>query len=223
MKHLLVLICLVLAVVIAWQWRTWQIPRGDLSTDSAEVAEEPSAPQPMNTRLSLKPPISKDDYTSVIDRPIFLSSRRPPVEEVPVESVELEVPDPETLLENIDLNAIIITPSGATAWVTTPTKLKPQKVQIGDDLEGWIVKNISNDEIEIEGHSVSDRLMLRNFSGNLQPIPKLQPRAERRNRSIPPPSRAPISRMPRDQRPSPAHSKTNPPSTPGPNPARNGH
>ncbi len=217
------LICLVLAGVIAWQWRTWPPPRGGLTTNNAEAAEEPRASSQSETRLSLKPSMSKDDYVSVIDRPLFLSSRRPPEEEVPVEAAVPEVPaTPETPLENFDLNAVIITPAGAIAWVTTPTEPKPQKVQIGDELEGWKVKNISNDEIEMEGQSGSDKLVLRNFGSSGQPVPKQPPRSERRNRPTPPPNRTPVSSKPRNQKPSPIPSKSKPPSTPGPNPARNG-
>lgn len=220
MKRLLGLICLVLAAVIAWQWRTWPLPRGGLTANSAEEAEELRTSPPTETRLSLIPPINKDEYASVIDRPLFLSSRRPPEEEVPAEIVGSEVPGLETPLENFDLNAVIITPSGAIAWVTTPTEPKPQKVQIGDDLEGWKVKNISNDEIEMEGQSGSDRLVLRNFSQSGQPVPKLPPRVESRNRPTPPTSRKPVSREQREQTHSPASSKAKPPSTPRPNPAR---
>ena len=223
MKRLLGLICLVLAGVIAWQWRTWPPPRGGLTTNNAVAAEEPRASPQAETRLSLKPSMSKDDYVSVIDRPLFLSSRRPPEEEVPVEVAKPEEPaTPETPLDNFDLNAVIITPAGAIAWVTTPTEPKPQRVQVGDELEGWKVKNISNDEIEMEGQSGSDRLVLRNFGLSGQPVPQLPPRSERGKRPTPPPNRTPVSSKPRIQKPSPTPSKSKPPSTPGPNPARNG-
>ena len=217
------LICLVLAGVIAWQWRTWPQPRVGLTTNSAEETEQPRASSQTETRLSLIPPVNKDEYASVIDRPLFLSSRRPPEEEVPVEAAKPEEPViPETPLDNFDLNAVIITPAGAIAWVTTPTAPKPQRVQVGDELEGWKVKNISNDEIEMEGQSGSDRLVLRNFGLSGQPVPQLPPRSERGKRPTPPPNRTPVSSKPRIQKPSPTPSKSKPPSTPGPNPARNG-
>lgn len=222
MKRMLGLICLVLAGVIVWQWRTWPPPRGGLTTNSAEESEEPRASPQTETRLSLNPSINKDDYASVIDRPLFLSSRRPPEDEVPAEIVSTEVPGLETPLENFDLNAVIITPAGAIAWVTTPTGPKPQKVQVGDELEGWKVKNISNDEIEMEGQSGSDRLVLRNFSQGGQPVPKLPPRADSKKRSTPPATRVPVTGKPRDQKPSPTPSKSKPPSTHGANPTRNG-
>ncbi len=223
MKRLLGLICLVMAGVIAWQWRTWPPPRGGLTTTSFEEAEEPRASPQTEKRLSVNSSMSKDDYVSVIDRPLFLPSRRPPDEEVPDVAAVPEVPaTPETPLENFDLNAVIITPEGAIAWVTTTTEPKPQKVQIGDELEGWKVKNISNDEIEMEGQSRSDRLVLRNFGSSGQPVPKVPPRSERRKRPTPPPNRTPVSSKPRDQKPSPTPSKSKPPSTSGPNPARNG-
>lgn len=220
MKRLLGLICLVLAGVIAWQWRTWP-PRGGLTTTSAEETEEPRASPQTETRLSLKPSMSKDDYVSVIDRPLFLSSRRPPDEEVPAEIVGSEMPGLETPLENLDLNAVIITPAGAVAWVTTPTGPKPQKVQVGDELEGWKVKNISNDEIEMEGQSGSDRLVLRNFSQGVKPVPNLPPRKENRNRPSPPASRTPITNNQAGQKPPVPPSRSKAPTSPAHNPVRN--
>lgn len=173
--------------------------------------------------MSLVPPLSKDDYATVIDRPLFLSSRRPPEEEAPAEISGPEVPPPpEIPLENFDLNAVIITPAGGVAWITTPSEPKPLKVQIGDELEGWKVKQISKDEIEMEGRSGSDRLVLRNFTQSGQPASKLPPRKERRDRPTPPASRKPVTSKQGEQKPPPAPSKSKAPSTPGPNPARNG-
>ena len=204
MKRVLGFISLVLAGVLAWQWRTWLPPHGGFPPNGIEESEEPRASPPTEKRLSLKSPANKDDYVSVIERPLFLSSRRPPEEELPAELAVPELPaTPETPLENFDLNAVIITPAGAIAWVTTPTEPKPQKVQIGDELEGWKVKNISNDEIEMEGKKGSDRLVLRNFGSSGQPVPKLPPRSERRKRPTPPPNRAPASNKTRDQKSSP--------------------
>lgn len=222
MKRLLGLICLALTAIIVWQWRNWPPPRGVLPTNLTNEAGETRAPQPSETRLSLITPLNKDDYGSVTDRPLFLSSRRPPEEEDPA---KLEVPEalaPETPLENLDLNAVIITPTGAIAWVTTPSGPKPQKVQIGDELEGWKVKNITNDEVEMEGKTGSDRLVLRNFSQSGQPVSKPPPRTERRNRPTPQASGTPVTSKQREQKPPPASSKSKSPSTPRPNPARNG-
>ena len=222
MKRLLGLICLVLAFSIFWQWRDWPPSRGVLPTISAEEAGEPRAAQPTEPRLSLIPPHNKDDYATVIDRPLFLSSRRPPAEEAPAEISVPEVPPPpEIPLDNFDLNAVIITPMGAIAWITTPSEPKPLKVQIGDELEGWKIKQISKDEIEMEGRSGSDRLVLRNFTQGGQPVSKLPPRKEGRNRPTPPASRKPVIGKQGQQKPPPAPSKSKP-STPGPNPARNG-
>ena len=224
MKRLLGLLCLALVVVIVWQWGTWPPPRRGLPPNiTAESVEPPVANQPSETRVSQASPLNKDDYVSVIDRPLFLSSRRPPEEQGPAESAVPEELTPEVPLDNFDLNAVIITPAGAIAWVTTPSEPKPQKVQIGDELEGWKIKNISNDEIEVEGQSGSDRLVLRNFSQSGQPVTKSPPRTERKNRPTPPSSRSPVTSRQREQKPPPAPpSKTKNPSRPGANPTRNG-
>lgn len=223
MKRLLGLLCLALVVIIVLQWRNWPSPRGGLSPNVTEESVEPRATQPTETRSSQASPLNKDDYVSVIDRPLFSSSRRPPEEQGPAESAVPEASAPEIPLDNFDLNAVIITPSGAIAWVTTPSEPKPQKVQIGDELEGWKIKKISNDEIELEGQSGADRLVLREFSQSGQPVPKSPPRTERKNRPTPPGSRTPVTSKQRGQKPPPASpSKTKNPSRPGSNPTRNG-
>lgn len=209
MKRVLGIICLVLAGALAWQWRAWPPPHGDLPPPNGpEEPDEPRASPPIETRLTLEPPNIKEDYASVIDRPLFLSSRRQPEEGLPAESAAPEMPaTPETPLENFDLNAVIITPAGAFAWITTPTEPEPHKVQIGDELEGWKVKNILNDKLEMEGKGGSDSLVLRSFGSSGQPASKLPPRSERRKRPTPPPNRAPASSKPRDQKSSPTPGK----------------
>lgn len=222
MKRLLGLICLALGAIIFWQWRTWPPPRGDFPPNIAEDTGESLASQPTETRSFLLPPLNKEDYASVIDRPLFLSSRRPLEGEVPVDLAGLEAPTPETPLNNFDLSAVIITPAGAIAWVTTPSEPKPQKVQVGDELEGWKVKNISNDEIEMEGQSGADSLVLRNFSQSGQSVAKSPLRAERRNRPTPLNSRPSVTSKQRQQIPPTAPSKSKSLSKLGPNQARNG-
>lgn len=80
----------------------------------------------------------------------------------------------------MDLNAVIITPMGAIAWIRTPKEPKLQKIQVGDELEGWKVKAIQRDEVEMEGPSGGDRLVLRRFDqSGQQGAPKPNPPAGR--------------------------------------------
>ncbi|MFZ1575452.1 MAG: hypothetical protein WAT36_09535, partial [Chromatiaceae bacterium] len=132
-----------------------------------------------NPLAQIPPLVEKQDYVSVTDRPLFLPGRRPPAE-----TPEAEVPEDApgegeslTALDAMDLNAVIITPDGAVAWVSTPNSPKPQKVRIGDEFEGWKVKAITPDNVEVQGLASTDSLVLRNYSQGGQPSPNQPPRA----------------------------------------------
>lgn len=221
MKGVLGLICLALVAVIVWQWRDWPPSRGGVLDTRAEGAgQAPDVKQP-ESQVLLIPLLNKDDYVSVTERPLFLTGRRPPEEEAPGDLAVPEVPVAEVPLENLDLSAVIITPSGAIAWIITPNHPKPQKVQLGDELEGWKVKRISNDEVEMEGQGGSDRLVLRNFSQHETPVPTPSPRGERRNPARPPANRSPATNRQAGQKPPSTTARMRSPSAPGANLTRN--
>ena len=178
MKRLLVTVLLGLSVLLVMQWRDWppdrmssrpDAPRGDAPQPIGEKGDPPIA--------QLPPPVEKQDYVSVTERPLFLPGRRPPAE-----TPEAEVPEdapgegePLMALDAMDLNAVIITPDGAIAWVSTPNSPKPQKVRIGDEFEGWKVKAITPDNVEVQGVTSTDSLVLRNYSQGGQPPPNRPP------------------------------------------------
>ena len=178
MKRLLVTVLLGLSVLLVMQWRDWPPDRMSSRPD----APRGDAPQPIGEKGDpplgqLPPSVEKQDYVSVTERPLFLPGRRPPAE-----TPEAEVPEdapgegePLMALDAMDLNAVIITPDGAIAWVSTPNSPKPQKVRIGDEFEGWKVKAITPDNVEVQGVTSTDSLVLRNYSQGGQPPPNRPP------------------------------------------------
>jgi hypothetical protein len=169
---MLIIALLGLSLLLMLQWRDWPperliISRPDTPGDSLQPTGGKARESPRPTSLSL---VEKQDYVSVTERPLFLPGRRPP-EETP-ETEDQEAPkevEPLTALDAMDLNAVIITPDGAVAWVSTPNSPKPQKVRIGDELEGWKVKAITSDNVEVQGLASTDSLVLRNFGQGGQP------------------------------------------------------
>ncbi len=187
MKRLLYTTLLGLGVLLVLQWRDW--PPSRMFSPSALPGDilQPVEEEEYNPLAHLPPLVEKQDYVSVIDRPLFLPGRRPP-EGTP--EAEIEAPqeegEPLTAVDSMDLNAIIITPDGAVAWVRTPNSPKPQKIRIGDEFEGWKVKAITTDNVEVEGKTNSDWLFLRNYGQGTQPPANQPPQAAAKTGGIPP-------------------------------------
>ena len=178
MKRLLVAILLGLCVLLVLQWRDWPPDRMSSRPDVPGEAIEPIGEKEVNPLTQLPPVVEKQDYVSVTERPLFLPGRRPP-EETPESEDPKGAPgegEPLTALDAMDLNAVIITPDGAVAWVSTPNSPKPQKVRIGDEFEGWKVKAITPDNVDMQGLASTDSLVLRNYSQGGQPSPNRPPR-----------------------------------------------
>jgi hypothetical protein len=177
LKRMLIIALLGLSLLLMLQWRDWPPERLITRPDTPGDSLQPTGGKRENPLAQLPPLVEKQDYVSVTERPLFLPGRRPP-EETP-ETEDQEAPkevEPLTALDAMDLNAVIITPDGAVAWVSTPNSPKPQKVRIGDELEGWKVKAITSDNVEVQGLASTDSLVLRNFGQGGQPAQSQPPR-----------------------------------------------
>lgn len=165
MKYLLGVLVLALTAVLVVQWRDWPASGGDpgagleLDGGSAPVESEPLSPADL-----LDPPLEKEDYVGIIERPLFLPNRRPPVAEPEIVDSPEEPPGLE--LDSLDLTAIVITPAESVAWVRSPSKPTPEKLRPGDELDGWTVKAIAEDAIELERQGESNTLVLRDYANS---------------------------------------------------------
>ena len=147
--------------VLYWQWRDWS---PDVPAPSPSPAAEalPGVSEPPLAGELLAPPPPKEDYASVIERPLFLPDRRPPPDE-PEQEDEAE---PETLteLDGMDLTAVVITPTTVSAWIRRPNEREIQRLRLGDDFEGWVVKTIEPDRVVLERQGETDQLVLRDYT-----------------------------------------------------------
>jgi general secretion pathway protein N len=173
-------LALLLSAVLALQWRGWA-PEADLPAPPAASAEPSgSGARAASDRpgVALEPP-PKDDYASVIDRPLFLPDRRPP----PEEGDDTEIEDvPLTELDGVDLTAVVITPAVVSAWVRSPEDDELKRLRLGDELMGWTVQTIAPDELVLERQGETNRLSLRDYQNAPPPIPptRLPPRRQTR-------------------------------------------
>ncbi len=183
MKYLLSLAVVALVAVVVLQWRTWPPEPGSEGASADErQAESANPPDPGPLEL-IEAPVAKEEYRVITERPLFLPGRRPPADE-PEEEAEAPEEAPKTDLASMDLSAVVITPVEATAWVRTGSDLV--KLRLGDDLEGWSVKAISPDEIELERQGETDKLILRDYQKSPPPVAVRKPRAGARRPVRPP-------------------------------------
>lgn len=172
MKKLWLLVVVVLTTLFAWQWRNWPptLPAPPSVADLADVAET-SADRPAADLSPL--PTVKEDFASVIERPLFLPDRRPPP---PMDAPVAEpLPEPAPLTA-LDLTAVIITPRLVSAWVQRPGERRPVTLRLGDEFDGWTVQAIESDRIVFGRQGATDALELRDYKHSKMPGVPLQSR-----------------------------------------------
>lgn len=206
MRAVFALLALVLAAVLGWQWRDWPPPATQPRAEDAASAKVKTPQPPRENPLDLLTPLGeKEEYAVVTERPLFLPGRRPPSEE-PEEEV---APEPEKAadLARLDLNAVLITPAGSSAWVRDPANKDLVRLRPGDDLEGWSVQEILSDRVLLERQGETDTLILRDYKNMPPPKPPRGRPAARKPPKKPPrevakrPPSAPAAKQPNPRRP----------------------
>jgi hypothetical protein len=185
MRAVLILVVLALIGVLAWQWTSWPPEVADSSTATGSAVAPGDRPEDENPLARLRPLDDREDYQVVIDRPLFSPTRRPPEDEP--EEAEPEVATDRSL-DRIDLNAVLITPEETLAWVMDASSREVRRLRLGDELEGWAVRDILSDRLVLERQGETNTLVLRDYAR--QPPPPVRPR---------PPVRAPQRNQPPPQ------------------------
>jgi hypothetical protein len=198
MKILLGVLAVALLAVLVLQWRNWPPPEGVAGADAVQPPPKDAASGGRSPMALLDPPVDKEEYAVVTERPLFLPDRRPPTEEPDEGNEDAPADTQETDLARFDLSAVVITPQERTVWVRDPNKPDLLKLRSGDELEGWTVKEIREDELELERQGQTDTLVLRDYEHSAPPAARPPPRPQ----------------GPGAQRPVPT-GRANPPSRPG--------
>ncbi len=171
------LIMIGLLGLLILEWKDWPPAPSQMGLVEGP-AEVPSTPSDstQDPLAKLEDPEDKDSYAAITERPIFRPDRRPEPPSDEQAAAEPEV-DSDTALEVMDLSAILITPQVVSAWVKDPSQPKLRRLRIGDDFEGWSVREILEDRVLLERHGEQDTLILRDFSeappaAAPQPVPR---------------------------------------------------
>ncbi|WP_462329595.1 hypothetical protein [Thiohalocapsa halophila] len=170
MKPILLVLSLLLAGVLTWQWRGWG-PEAGLTAPPPAPADAvggvevgPTDVDPM----ALEPP-PKEAYASVTERPLFLPERRPPPDEPEDGPVIEDEPLPE--LDGVDLTAVVITPAVVSAWVRATDANELKRLRLGEDFQGWTVKTIEPARLVLERQGETNELPLRDYANAPPQIP----------------------------------------------------
>lgn len=149
-----------LSAVAALEWQLYsRLPeqREPILADPEVSPDVPPVPR-LDEQLRLE---TREEYASIIERPLFRPDRRPE----PPEEASDGVDDEERIpLEALDLSAVLIAPGRASAWVREPSAAQARRVRIGDTLGGWRIQDIHADHIVLERQGETDQLPLRNYT-----------------------------------------------------------
>jgi hypothetical protein len=167
---------LALLALLILQWKDWPPPPSSIDLDETSATDAGAVTEAGQDPLAnLKPPDDRDNFASITERPLFRPDRKPepPPDETPAATTD---PGTNVELDTLDLSAVMLTPTLASAWVKDPSQPKLQRLRIGDDLEGWSVRDILDDRVLLERQGEEYALILRDYSKATPAAPTPIPR-----------------------------------------------
>ncbi|MCF7994254.1 MAG: hypothetical protein K9L32_00060 [Chromatiaceae bacterium] len=150
-----------LATAAALQWRDWPpAPPPVSSTDSFQPAAAPLQPPPV-----LDTDRTRDDYLTIVERPLFRPDRRPQPDDPVAEAGLEEEGAAAEALRNTDINAILIkSPDPPSVWLIDPMRRNELiRRRLGEDYQGWIITAIEPDQVRFERQGQTETLNLNDF------------------------------------------------------------
>lgn len=157
--YVLITLNVLLAAILAVEWATNTEPQpvktsAQTQNNNAELDE--ALPELDLTATS------EDDYSDLVERPLFIKGRKP-VNEPEPETATAAVKKVEAF--NWELTGIFTTPKGVTAFLSrTNTKVPKdnyRKPKIGEELDGWKITEINTDNIILTQAGETKILQLR--------------------------------------------------------------
>ena len=162
----------------AWQERTLRH-----SAPSAPAAAAPVfADAPASPFAGVQPEQVRPAYPNMIDRPLFMSTRRVPEEAPPPEEPEIEEelpPDPDPVQAR--LRSVIITGDERYAWLQPRDEERQIRLALGDKLDGWTLTAIERTHVQFNFNDTSMRLPLRSMRSVGDPSEPVRPRPRARD------------------------------------------
>jgi len=146
-----------------------------------------TAMQEEATDLNLSDP-SEDNYSDLVERPMFIKGRKPVEEPIPEEMALATAQKTENV--NWELIGIYSTPKGTTAFFSRSNGRLPKdnfrKCKLGDALDGWHLSEINENAVSLTQGTETKKLPLRKMKpknptptpvspANATPVPVPEP------------------------------------------------
>ncbi|MBV5311094.1 MAG: hypothetical protein JZU59_17080 [Chromatium okenii] len=200
MRGTLALVIAGFTAMLGWQWQSWPPP---LITPNVATGAEVNLPVPNEPLpLQMSPQPDHEQYAELLERPLFRPDRKPePPPDAPAEPSA--APEMNADLNTLDLTAVMLTPSLISAWVRDPAQPTLRRLRLGDEVHGWTVQKISEDQVILVRADEEHSLTLRDYSQS--PPPPAAPAPPKTAHRPPAPSSVPTRRqLPRPPSPPPA-------------------
>ncbi|MEN8260491.1 MAG: hypothetical protein ABFS02_07880 [Pseudomonadota bacterium] len=160
--------CVLFALVIAAEWAANTKYVAGLNSRLSEIGGDTGLlPESFPNEEIILPPV--ETYAEIVERPLFLSGRRPMEEQALSADASDQV---FTGKLNIQLMGVISVPQGMMVLFVDP-KGEYSRAEQDDTIEGWRVKEVQFDRVVLEQGGVVEELLLR----------KPKPKASRRPRT----------------------------------------
>lgn len=156
MKTLLILLIFILGGVVYLQWQDWpselKLSPVVASSDGAEKDLNIVGPGDFNL-----PAI--EHYQVVVERPLFISGRRPPEPEALSATEDPVKPTLSNL--QVQLIGVVIKPEGQSVLVRDKKTRKTSYLAKGDRINGWMIEQIEPDRLLLTQLGKTEELSLR--------------------------------------------------------------
>jgi len=180
------------ATVLVGEWVAEQ-DVSEISRSSAKVSDTQEEELP---QIDLEA-TSEEQYSDLVERPLFIKGRKPVPEPEPESVPVAAVKKVEAL--NWELTGIFTTPRGITAFFSRTGAKIPKdnykKLKLGEELEGWKLSAISPDNVTLSQTGESKVLPLR----KVKPKTPISETMQAVNNSVPPKRNVPPVPVPSPQ------------------------
>ena len=156
MRTLLILLIFILGGVVYLQWQDWpsELNLSPVGASSGGAEEYLNTVGPGDFNL---PPI--EHYQVIIERPLFISGRRP----LEPEAVSATKESVKSTLSNlqVQLIGVVIKPEGQSVLVRDKKTNKTSYLAKGDRINGWTIDQIEPDRLLLTQLGKTEELSLR--------------------------------------------------------------
>jgi hypothetical protein len=178
------------ATVLVGEW----VAEQDVSEISRPTAKTSDTQEDELPQIDLEA-TSEEQYSDLVERPLFIKGRKPVAEPEPESVPVAAVKKVEAL--NWELTGIFTTPKGVTAFFSRTGAKIPKdnykKLKLGEELEGWKLSAISLENVTLSQTGESKTLPLRKVK------PKTPETIQAVNNRVPPQRNVPPVPVPPPQ------------------------